>query len=114
MTEIGAKFGLNVSEFHVAPQVNPKSGLPFHEWFVESEVDIDQGVIDALNQIMCSKNKYYQDLIAGKVLRSLEIIVVPKGTFNRYMDSIGKLGGQNKLPRLSNDRKVADKLMSYL
>ncbi|MDA7744658.1 GH3 auxin-responsive promoter family protein [bacterium] len=114
MTDISAQFGLVVSEFHVAPEVNPSSGLPYHQWFIESEASLNQEVVAELDKAMCSTNKYYHDLIIGKVLRSLEVVIVPKGTFNRYMDSIGKLGGQNKLPRLSNDRIIADKLESYL
>jgi hypothetical protein len=59
------------------------------------------------------KNSYYKDLIKGSVLKQLEIIKIKKSGFNNYMSSIGKLGGQNKTPRLSNDRSIADKLILY-
>ena len=114
MTEVGELFSLHISEFHVAPQVNPNSGLPHHEWFIESDRPINENAIVAIDNSMCNRNKYYKDLIDGKVLRPLEVVVLPKGSFNQYMESIGKLGGQNKLPRLSNDRKIADQLRSYL
>ncbi len=114
MTDISTQFGLVVSEFHVAPEVNPSSGLPYHQWFIESETTLNQEVVNGMDRAMCSMNKYYNDLIVGKVLRPLEVVIVPRGTFNRYMASIGKLGGQNKLPRLSNERKIADRLKSYL
>ncbi len=101
-----------ISEFTVAPQINPESGLPYHEWFIEFENDVDTVLqlatkIDAALQI---QNSYYLDLIKGKVLQPLKITQIKKNGFQDYMKSIGKLGGQNKLPRLSNDRKIADKI----
>ncbi|PQJ79936.1 GH3 auxin-responsive promoter family protein [Polaribacter porphyrae] len=107
---------INISEFTVAPQVNPKSGLPYHEWFIEFEnepknlADFEEKV-DASMQ---SQNIYYFDLIEGKVLRSLIIRKVKKGGFHEYMKSIGKFGGQNKIPQLSDNRKIANVLENYL
>ena len=60
------------------------------------------------------KNVYYDDLIKGNILRPLKINPIRKGGFVDYMRSIGKLGGQNKVPRLSNDRKIADALTSFI
>ena len=103
---------IQVSEFTVAPQINPKSGLPFHEWFIEFEkapenlADLAKRIDTALQK----QNSYYFDLIKGKVLRELVITKVNKNGFQEYMKSIGKLGGQNKIPRLSNDRKIGDAL----
>ena len=104
--------GVQVSEFTVAPQINPSSGLPYHEWFIEFEkepenISILSRLIDASLQ---NQNTYYFDLIKGKVLRELVITKVSKNGFQEYMKSVGKLGGQNKIPRLSNDRKIADAL----
>ena len=101
---------VRVSEFTVAPQINPESGLPYHEWLIEFEnepQDIDQFALN-IDQAMRKQNVYYDDLITGHVLRTVVITKVPKNGFQEYMKSIGKLGGQNKLPRLSNDRKIAD------
>ncbi|MBA6151945.1 GH3 auxin-responsive promoter family protein [Gelidibacter maritimus] len=101
---------IQVSEFTVAPQITPPSGLPFHEWFIEFENEPDN-LSDLAERIEISlqkQNSYYLDLIRGKVLQSLKITRVKKGGFQEYMKSVGKLGGQNKLPRLSNDRKIAD------
>ena len=101
-----------VTEFSVAPQINPKQGLPYHEWFVEFEKE-PENMLDFAKRIetsLLNQNSYYLDLIEGKVLQSLKITIVKKGGFQEYMKSIGKLGGQNKLPRLANDRKLADKL----
>ena len=107
------KTGLMVAEFHLAPQVNPKEGkLPYHEWFVEF-LDPNSDVTDfstALNEKMMELNPYYNDLINGKILRNLIISKVRKDGFLDYMKSQGKLGGQNKLPRLANDRKIAESL----
>lgn len=114
MSEVAVKHNIAINEFHVAPQVSPYSGLPHHEWFVEYEGHLPNGFIDDLDNALRMRNKYYKDLVTGKVLRPLTVTQLDRGTFNKYMDSLGKLGGQNKLPRLSNDRVVADKLKSYL
>ncbi|PID71039.1 MAG: hypothetical protein CR985_01595 [Flavobacteriales bacterium] len=101
-----------VNEFTVAPQTNPEKGLPYHEWFVEFETPPKdmEGFINAIDSEMQEQNSYYFDLIDGKILQTLKITKIPKGGFKKYMKSVGKLGGQNKLPRLTNDRKIADKL----
>lgn len=103
---------VRVNEFTVAPQINPKDGLPYHEWFIEFEnepVDLNEFALK-IDVAMRKQNVYYEDLISGNVLRTLVISKVVKNGFQDYMKSIGKLGGQNKLPRLSNDRKIADLL----
>ncbi|POS02963.1 GH3 auxin-responsive promoter [Flavobacterium croceum DSM 17960] len=104
---------ISINEFTVAPQINPKNGLPYHEWFIEFEnepADLQEFALQ-IDQAMRKQNVYYDDLISGNVLRTLIITKVSKNGFQKYMQSIGKLGGQNKLPRLSNDRKIADKLL---
>ena len=106
----------NVSEFTVAPQVNPPEGLPYHEWFIEFENEEENSnelasKIDASMQI---QNIYYSDLIKGKILQPLIIRKVKKGGFHQYMKSIGKFGGQNKIPQLSDNRKIADVLQGFL
>ncbi|WP_299108432.1 GH3 auxin-responsive promoter family protein [uncultured Tenacibaculum sp.] len=107
---------VNVSEFTVAPQVNPESGLPYHEWFIEFENEPENLEVLAtkIDASMQEQNIYYQDLIEGKVLRSLVVRKVKKGGFHEYMKSIGKFGGQNKIPQLSDNRKIADVLSSFL
>lgn len=103
---------VRVNEFTVAPQINPEHGLPYHEWFIEFEnepADL-QSFSERIDDAMRKQNVYYDDLISGNVLRKIVITKVPKSGFDNYMKSIGKLGGQNKLPRLSNDRTIADKL----
>lgn len=103
---------IQVNEFTVAPQIAPETGLPYHEWFIEFENEPNNLEEFALtiDTAMRKQNVYYDDLIVGKVLRTLIITKVSKNGFQEYMKSIGKLGGQNKLPRLSNDRKIADQL----
>jgi len=107
---------INISEFTVAPQVNPESGLPYHEWFIEFENEPKKLEEFALkvDASMQEQNIYYQDLIDGKVLRQLVIRKVKKGGFHEYMKSIGKFGGQNKIPQLSDNRKIADVLENFL
>ncbi|GAA0714246.1 GH3 auxin-responsive promoter family protein [Aquimarina litoralis] len=115
MKEATEATGAVIKEFTVAPQINPKdSELPYHEWFIEfqeSPKDI-AGLEIQIDNALRKQNTYYDDLITGNVLRTLKVRSVPKDGFNEYMKSIGKLGGQNKLPRLSNDRKIADSLMT--
>ena len=104
-----------VNEFTVAPQVNPEGGeLPYHEWFIEfRETPTDlKGFASKIDVALQKQNSYYFDLIDGKILQTLKITPVKKGGFKEYMKSIGKLGGQNKIQRLSNDRKLADALSS--
>ena len=103
---------IRVNEFTVAPQISPETGLPYHEWLIEFENEPENLEDFALkiDEAMRHQNSYYDDLIVGKVLRKLVITKVAQNGFQDYMKAIGKLGGQNKLPRLSNDRGIADKL----
>ncbi len=111
--EVATKLhNVTIREFTVAPNINPKEMLPHHEWYVEFE-NLPGDMLafsKALDKEMTRLNIYYKDLIDGKILKSLEVICVERGGFNNYMKSEGKLGGQNKVPRLSNDRNIADKL----
>lgn len=112
MQEATANTDIRVSEFTVAPQINPSDGLPYHEWFIEFENDPENlsALAIKLDQSLQLQNSYYFDLIKGKVLQPLKITKVEKDGFQNYMKSIGKLGGQNKIPRLSNNRKIVDLL----
>ena len=104
---------IKINEFTVAPQVNPKDGeLPYHEWFIEFDYEPDnlKDLAKKIDKKMQKQNSYYFDLIDGKILQTLKITQVSKNGFKNYMKSVGKLGGQNKIPRLSNDRKIVDKL----
>jgi len=102
-----------VNEFTVAPQITPEGNqLPFHEWFIEFEKEPSDKskFIAILDSSLQKQNSYYFDLIEGKILQTLKTTSIKKGGFQAYMKSIGKLGGQNKVQRLANDRKVADVL----
>ena len=108
---------IEITEFTVAPQVNPKEGeLPYHEWFVEfSSIPNDMAAFSKkVDEALQKKNIYYFDLIEGSILQPLIIRTLQKDAFVNYMKSEGKLGGQNKVPRLSNDRKLADELGRYI
>jgi hypothetical protein len=107
---------VEVVEFTVAPQVTPTEGLPYHEWFVEfSHLPEDpERFRMKIDEALQQRNIYYKDLIKGNVLKPLVIRSVEKDSFIHYMKTQGKLGGQNKVPRLSNDRKIADALSNYI
>lgn len=101
-----------VREFTVAPQIAPKQGLPYHEWFVDFETPPqDKKAFAAqLDRALRDQNIYYDDLITGQVLQPVVLTEVAKEGFQAYMKKVGKLGGQNKVPRLKNDRSIADEL----
>ncbi len=103
-------------EFTVAPQVTPEEGLPHHEWMVEfANPPADLNLFSSkLDEHLRELNVYYDDLITGNILRTLKIRSLQRNAFIKYMKSEGKLGGQNKVPRLSNDRKIADELRKYI
>ncbi|KOP37334.1 hypothetical protein DBB36_22770 [Flavobacterium sp. WLB] len=112
MREATAGTNIVINEFTVAPQITPANGLPYHEWLIEFEKEPENIEIfaEAIDDSMRKQNIYYDDLITGNVLRKVVISKVSKNGFQEYMKSQGKLGGQNKIPRLSNDRKIADNL----
>ncbi len=115
LQEASIKTNHVIQEFTVAPQVNPTEGLPYHEWFIEfAETPSNLNALaHEIDLSLQKQNSYYKDLIAGKILQPLKIKVIETGGFTNYMKSIGKLGGQNKLPRLSNDRNIAEALTQF-
>ncbi len=105
-----------INEFTVAPQINPDGDqLPYHEWFVEFEKEPSDAekFVEILDTSLQKQNSYYFDLIEGKILQRLKVTPIKQGGFNDYMKSKGKLGGQNKVQRLANDRSVADALSKF-
>ena len=107
---------VQVTEFTIAPRIKVSGELPYHEWFVEfgtMPADMD-AFATTVNNHLRAKNIYYEDLMSGSILQPLKIRVMKKNTFIEYMRSIGKLGGQNKVPRLGNDRKIADALQPWI
>ncbi|MBP1166213.1 hypothetical protein JOE44_003097 [Chryseobacterium sp. PvR013] len=109
------KYPAQITEFHLAPQVNPSEGLPYHEWLIEFEKEPEdlEAFREELDQQLRARNTYYDDLISGNILRKLHITRLKKNAFHEYAKSQGKLGGQNKTPRLANDRKIANLLEIY-
>jgi len=106
---------VQIVEFTVAPYVSEGEGKSYHEWFIEFENKPAnmQEFARKVDQNLRERNVYYDDLIGGKILRPLKLTPVRKHGFIDYMKSIGKLGGQNKVPRLSNDRQIADELTKW-
>lgn len=109
------KLPAQITEFHLAPQVNPTEGLPYHEWFIEFEKEPEnlEAFKNELDDQLRKRNTYYDDLVSGNILQRLHISKLTKNAFTEYAKSQGKLGGQNKIPRLANDRKIADLLEIY-
>lgn len=110
------KHPAQITEFHLAPQVAPSEGLPYHEWFIEFEKEPQdlEAFRKTLDLELRTRNTYYNDLITGNVLQTLKISPLKKNAFLEYAKSQGKLGGQNKTPRLANDRALADKISEYI
>ncbi len=107
---------VHITEFTVAPMITQDAGKSFHEWFVEFEntpADLT-AFAKKVDDNLRIKNVYYDDLVGGNILQQLKIAPVKKNGFIDYMKSVGKLGGQNKVPRLSNDRKIAEELQDFV
>ncbi len=115
MLKVSEEEGIKITEFTVAPFVSNDEGKSYHEWFVEFENKPEnlERFAARLDTTLRQKNVYYDDLVGGNILTPLKITMVRKNGFIDYMRSIGKLGGQNKVPRLSNDRKIADVLINW-
>lgn len=116
LLQAAKEMNVSVVEFTVAPYIQQGAGKSYHEWLIEFEnapADMEQ-FSQKLNENLCQKNVYYQDLIVGNILEPLHISPLQKNAFINYMRAEGKLGGQNKVPRLSNDRKIADALTPYI
>ena len=117
LLSVANQAAIPIVEFTVAPQIHPPDGgLPYHEWFIEFDRIPDNlaAFSQAVNTAMVQQNIYYQDLIDGKILQPLKIRPLQKDAFRRFMKTQGKLGGQNKVPRLANDRKIADVLADWV
>ncbi|HNU14904.1 MAG TPA: GH3 auxin-responsive promoter family protein, partial [Chitinophagaceae bacterium] len=113
MKKVTEEQNIRITEFTVAPFVSSDEGKSYHEWFIEFEtMPLNMVAFTArLDMVLRQKNAYYDDLISGNILQPLKVTAVRRNGFIDYMKSIGKLGGQNKVPRLSNDRKIADELI---
>lgn len=116
LLEVSLAMSVSVVEFTVAPFIQQSAGKSYHEWFIEFEQKpSDMSLFSKkLNEALCNKNTYYEDLIAGNILTPLQVTVMQKNAFIDYMRAKGKLGGQNKVPRLSNDRVIANDLLPYI
>jgi hypothetical protein len=116
LLKAAGEFNASVVEFTVAPFIQQGAGKSYHEWFIEFEKAPDDMVAFSkkLNEYMCEKNVYYLDLIVGNILDPLHITLLEKNAFIDFMRSQGKLGGQHKVPRLSNDRNIANELTHYI
>lgn len=116
LIQVAAAEGVKITEFTVAPMIQQEKGKSFHEWFIEfGDVPFNlQEFSSKVDRELRKKNIYYNDLINGNILQPLHIRLVRKNGFIDYMKSIGKLGGQNKVPRLSNDRTIAEELKKFL
>ncbi len=116
MLQASKEHHVKITEFTVAPLIQQEKGKSYHEWFIEFEQEPAdrEGFVRSLDLNLRQKNVYYDDLIGGNILMQLQVRTVRKNGFIDYMRSIGKLGGQNKVPRLSNDRVIADGLQPFL
>lgn len=116
LAEVCQATGIHVGEFTVAPMVDPpEGGLPYHQWLIEFATSLPttlQMMASQLDQSMCRRNPYYNDLITGHVLQPLKIVSLPKEAFKKYLQSKGRLGGQNKVLHISDNREIAEGLIN--
>ncbi|MBL7719736.1 MAG: GH3 auxin-responsive promoter family protein [Flavipsychrobacter sp.] len=115
MNSAAARHGARITEYTVAPMIQTTGELPYHEWFVEFEHEPDnlEAFAKSIDEALRAKNIYYDDLITGNILQPLKVRPMKKNAFIDYMRSVGKLGGQNKVPRLGNDRAMAEALQPW-
>ena len=116
LMDAASEENIHITEFTVAPMIAKDGGKSYHEWFIEFEnfpTDLS-AFAKKVDDNLRSRNVYYDDLIGGNILQQLHISIVKKNGFIDYMKSIGKLGGQNKVPRLSNDRMIAEGLKDWI
>ena len=116
LMQAAKEYNARIIEFTVAPRINTEGELPYHEWFIEFE-QMPENITSFAHSIdtqLRGKNIYYNDLITGNILQELKVTVMRPHAFIEYMKSIGKLGGQNKVPRLGNDRNIADALQAWV
>jgi hypothetical protein len=118
LLQVAAQTNASITEFTVAPFVAglDAAGKSYHEWFIAFEKAPSnlEDFAAQLDAAMRQQNVYYDDLIKGAILEPLKIRPLQNDAFVQYMRSIGKLGGQNKVPRLSNDRVLADALSNFI
>ncbi len=116
LLQAAREFNTHIVEFTVAPMIQTTGELPYHEWFVEFEHEPDnmKAFAERVDNALRHKNIYYNDLITGNILQPLKIRSMEKNAFISYMRSLGKLGGQNKVPRLSNDRTIAEGMAAFI
>ena len=116
LLKAAGELNVSVTEFTVAPLIQQGEGKSYHEWFIEFEKEPESmsEFAEKIDQQLRLKNVYYEDLITGNILEKLRITPIRRNGFIDYMKSIGKLGGQNKVPRLSNDRTIANDLQPFL
>jgi hypothetical protein len=116
MRKASEKYSVKTIEYSVAPLIAGQGDeSSCHEWLVafENEPEDLEKFAEEIDQELRKKNIYYEDLRKGNILSRLKIQVLQKDAFILYMKSIGKLGGQNKVPRLSNDRTIADAMQAF-
>lgn len=111
------KTSLHMVDFHVAPRAAQSNRLPAHQWLVEFETppaDTTQ-FAELIDNYLQQANRHYQIRREAKAFDPPEVIPLPKGTFYRWLKQTkDRISGQTKVPRLSEERTVADSVISLL
>ncbi|MDR0724867.1 MAG: GH3 auxin-responsive promoter family protein [Prevotellaceae bacterium] len=106
-----------ISEYTVAPIFMSETSNGAHEWLIEFDTPPQnvEHFANLLDKTLCELNSDYEAKRYHNItLSRLKITVLPNGTFLKWMESKGKLGGQNKIPRLYNSREHADQLLRIM
>ena len=103
---------VQIIEYTVGPKIVDKKSKSCHEWLIEFKTPPKnmKEFEKELDRNMQMRNIYYNDLINDKVISRLKVSEAKKKSFINFMKSIGKLGGQNKVPRISNDNSIIERV----
>lgn len=119
LANVASHYGIHIKEFTVAPRFDELTGAPVgHQWLVElqkdtSSVDADVFAQDLDRELRAVNSDYDAKRTEDFILKCLQLEFAAEGTFEVWLQRKNKLGGQHKIPRLSNSRKILDEILSF-
>lgn len=117
LSKVAQEFGVTVRDYTAAPLFLNEEGKGRHDWVIEFEEapqDVEAFALRLHELLRLENSDYDAKSYNNMTLLPLKIYIAPSGTFNAYLASEGKLGGQHKVPRLKNDRTLIDRLLDII